>query len=157
MKRAFHGCSTRGRMVQVYQCPHIFLSATDHGTTTSGGQGAPFFRRYGPQLVSKPAIRFRYRKVGGATVERVIGSKYFYYCAGPDLDMLAGMFHALHSSCKTHTPVVPVFQPDSGVVPSLCTWYGGVTPGSTQPLAFLACGSAEDTLPGLRRDQRNTG
>ena len=37
---------------------------------TSGWQGAPHFRRYGRELVSKPAISF-FRKIGGAIVERL--------------------------------------------------------------------------------------
>ena len=45
---------------------------------TSGGQGEPFFRRYGRELVSKPAISFL--KVGGATVER----KCSNHCFGND-------------------------------------------------------------------------
>ena len=38
---------------------------------TSGGQGAPFFRRYGRELVSKTGD-FVEEKLGGATVERLI-------------------------------------------------------------------------------------
>ena len=36
---------------------------------TSGGHGAPHFRRYGRELVSKPAISLK--KSWGVTVERV--------------------------------------------------------------------------------------
>ena len=36
--------------------PHIFFIAKDYRTMTSGWQRAPFFRRYGREQVSKPAI-----------------------------------------------------------------------------------------------------
>ena len=36
---------------------------------TSAGQGVPYFRRYGRELVSKPAILFQKNVGGGATVE----------------------------------------------------------------------------------------
>ena len=35
---------------------HIFLFAEDCRATTSGWQGAPCFRRYGREMVSKSAI-----------------------------------------------------------------------------------------------------
>ena len=41
---------------------------------TSGGQGAPFFRIFGQELVSKPSISLK--KSWGATVERLSGSIY---------------------------------------------------------------------------------
>ena len=40
-------------------------------TMTSGWQGAQYLRRYGPELVLKPAISLK--KIGGATVERLDG------------------------------------------------------------------------------------
>ena len=41
----------------------------------SGWQLAPYSRRYGLELVSKP--RFRSRKVGGATIERLFWVMYW--------------------------------------------------------------------------------
>ena len=38
---------------------------------TSGWQGAPDFRRYGRELVSKPAISLRKKSWAGYTVERL--------------------------------------------------------------------------------------
>ena len=45
---------------------NMFLFAKDYRTTTSGWQGASYFRRrYGLELVSKPAISFKKRVLGG--------------------------------------------------------------------------------------------
>ena len=38
---------------------NIILFAEDYRTMTSGWQGAPYFRRYGLELVSKPAISLK--------------------------------------------------------------------------------------------------
>ena len=46
-------------MLRKIQCSDIFLFAKDGRTMKSGGQGAPFFRRYGRELVSKPAISLK--------------------------------------------------------------------------------------------------
>ena len=43
--------------------PYVSLSAEDNGTMTSGWLGAPCLRRYGRELVSKPAISLS--KIGG--------------------------------------------------------------------------------------------
>ena len=37
----------------------IFLFANDFRAMTSGGQGAPYFKKYGWELVSKPAISLK--------------------------------------------------------------------------------------------------
>ena len=44
----------------------ISLVAKEYQTMTSRWQGAPHFRRYGRELVLKPAISFK--NVGGSTV-----------------------------------------------------------------------------------------
>ena len=49
---------------------NMFMFAKVYRPMTSGRQGAPYFRRYGRELVSKPAISSK-RKVGGASVERL--------------------------------------------------------------------------------------
>ena len=38
---------------------YVFVCEKDYRTMTSGVQGAPRFRRYGRELVSKPAISFK--------------------------------------------------------------------------------------------------
>ena len=48
----------------------ILLLAKGYRTMTSGWQGAPRFRRYGRESVSKPAISLN-RSSGGATVVRL--------------------------------------------------------------------------------------
>ena len=45
--------------------PYVLFLAKDYRTTTSGWQGASYFRRYGRELVSKPAIIFVKEKLGG--------------------------------------------------------------------------------------------
>ena len=40
---------------------HIFLFSKDYRTMTSGWQGAPYFRRHGRELVSKPASSLKKR------------------------------------------------------------------------------------------------
>ena len=57
---------------------NIFLFARGYRTMTSGWQGAQYFRRYGQELVSKPAISFK--KNWGAIVESVS----CILCAGPE-------------------------------------------------------------------------
>ena len=51
----------------------MIFFAKDDRTILPGRQGAPYFGRCGRELVSKTAI-FRYRKVGGATVEGLLSS-----------------------------------------------------------------------------------
>ena len=49
------------------QSSYIFLYATlDNRTVTSGWHGAPYFRTYDRELVSKPVISFRVNRGGGA-------------------------------------------------------------------------------------------
>ena len=50
---------------------NIFMFAKVYRTMTLGRQGASYFRRYGRELVSKPAI-----SVGGAAVERLPHSAF---------------------------------------------------------------------------------
>ena len=57
--------------------PCILSIAKDDRTMTSGCQAAPYFRRYGRELVSKPAISIK-RKFGGAIIERLIGPAIFH-------------------------------------------------------------------------------
>ena len=45
--------------------PHMFLFANDCRPITSGWQRAPYFRRYGREVVSKPAISLKKRWGGG--------------------------------------------------------------------------------------------
>ena len=45
---------------------NIFMFTKGYRTMTSGRQGAQYFRRYGRELVSKPAISFQ-RMRGGAS------------------------------------------------------------------------------------------
>ena len=53
----------------------IFLFPKDYQTMTSGWQGAPYFSRYGQELVSKPAISLKkswggYRRTTGKRLGR---------------------------------------------------------------------------------------
>ena len=50
--------------------PYIFSFAKGYRTMTSGWQGAPYFRRCGRELVSKPAISFK-KSWGGANVDQL--------------------------------------------------------------------------------------
>ena len=62
-------------MKKMFSC--ISLVAKDYRSMTSGRQGAPYFRIYGRELVSKPAISLKKgRGGGGATVERLQGVWY---------------------------------------------------------------------------------
>ena len=51
--------------------PCISLFAKDDRTMASGWQGASYFRRYGRELVSKPAISLK-KNWGGAIVQRLV-------------------------------------------------------------------------------------
>ena len=53
----------------------IALVAKDYRTIISRWQGSSYFRRYGQELVSKPAISLKKRWGGGLTVERLAATE----------------------------------------------------------------------------------
>ena len=57
------GCYEKKRLRKCF-----YLQRTIYRTMTSGRKGAPYFRRYGWELVSKPTISSK-KSWGGATVE----------------------------------------------------------------------------------------
>ena len=104
----------------------ISLVAKNHRTTTSRWQGAPCFRRYGRELVSKPAISLKkswggYRRTTHRTDEAVdinalgdgddsigwiIGGEYLRYTVRVSAD----------GTTRTINISVFIYSPNGGVV-----------------------------------------
>ena len=101
----------------------IFLFAKDHRTMTSGWHGAPYVRRYGRELVSKPTISLKKKKSWGGyrrtTPHKIsaageLGGKVRRTSGPRSCSESSSMVHSraswlftkeLHSSSPSHTHV----------------------------------------------------
>ena len=77
---------------------YVFLFAKDYRTTTSGWQGAPYFRKYDQKLVSTGD--FSEEKLGGyrRTTQNPINSLYDLH--GPSITLLGASRMTWHMFCR---------------------------------------------------------
>ena len=95
-------CSTQGRILWGKNKTSYILFAKDYWMMTSGWQRASYFRKYGRELVSKPAIVLKKRVLGGYRRTTLVGQLIFWKAGSSEKlsEIPRYFFMTVYDSCN---------------------------------------------------------